>query len=173
MGVLSVAVWPVAAHAEDDFSVPSVYTDLVACRAMTDDAARLACFDAKTAALQSATDSSQIVIVDREEVREAERGLFGLRLPRIRLFGGGGDDDGEEEQHVDRIETTVTAASGGQRGRPWILRLGDGSLWTQIDSVVLPLAPRPGTAIVIHRAALGSYRAVIQGMRPLRVRRVE
>lgn len=164
----AVAVVPAAARAQDDEAPPTprVFEELVACRAIADDAARLACYDRQVAAVQTAEEARDIVVYEREDVREAQRGLFGLRLPRIRLFGG-------DDEQVNTIESTITAVAGGQNYRPWSFRLADGSLWLQIDSEQLSRDPRAGHAIVIERAALGSFRARIDGMRPIRVNRQE
>lgn len=164
---LALAAVPKAALAEEEAPPPpQIFNDLVACRAIADDGERLACYDAQVAALQTAQQDESILVVDREEVRQAERTLFGIRIPDIRLFGGG------EENGVDQIEATITAVGGGGR-RPWSFRLDDGSLWVQIDSEILSRDPRPGQPIVIRRAALGSFRAEINGMRPIRVSREE
>lgn len=156
-----------AAADEEEFSVPQVFTDLVACRDLTDDAQRLACYDLQVAAIQQAESDESIVVVDRAEVRAAERGLFGLRLPSIRLFGG------SDENRVDSIESTI-ASVGGNRARGWSFRLADGSLWVQTDLTdQLSRSPREGMTIAIRRAALGSFRAEIDGMRLIRVSRAE
>lgn len=166
---IAIAAASGGAQAQDDEvtpPAPQVFQALVACRAIADDAQRLACYDQQVAAVAAAEQSRDIVVYDRTDVREAQRGLFGLRLPRIRLFGS-------DDEQVDRIESTLTAVSGGQSSRPWVLRLADGSLWRQIDSEQLSRDPRAGHPIVIERAALGSFRAEIDGMRPIRVTRVE
>lgn len=159
---------PAAAQEEEEMAAPQVYTDVLACRTIADDTARLACYDRQVAALQAAEEEESIVVVDREEVRETERGLFGIRLPRLgRLFGGG------DENRVNEIESTITAVGGDPR-RGWRFRLEDGSLWIQIDmSDRLSRDPRVGHSIRIRRAALGSFRAEVDGMRLIRVRRVE
>lgn len=162
-GMLAAA--PAAALADDDEEppVPQIFTDLVACQSIADDAERLACYDGRVAALRTAQEDDSIMVVDREEVREAERGLFGLRLPR--LFGGG--------EQIDAIESTIASVAGGNRSRPWRFTLEDGSVWEQIDSEIMSRDPRAGHPIRIERAALGSFRAEINGMRKIRVARVQ
>lgn len=164
IGVFLLFAAPLPAVAQEDEAppVPQVYNDLVACQAIADDAERLACYDRSVGAMRAAQEDDSILVVDREEVREAERGLFGLRLPR--LFGGG--------EQVNEIESTITQVAGGGR-RPWSFRLADGSVWRQIDTEVLSRDPERGHTVQIRRAALGSFRAEIDGMRLIRVRRVE
>ena len=73
---------------------PELFEALVHCRSITDDAARLQCFDTAAANLQAATERRDVVVVDRAQVRESRRRLFGLALPRLPIFGGGDDEDG-------------------------------------------------------------------------------
>ncbi|MEP6339745.1 MAG: hypothetical protein ABJ070_07905, partial [Parasphingorhabdus sp.] len=84
---------------------PAIYTELVGCKTISDPTRRLACFDEKVAALESATESKQVVIADREQVKEARRGLFGLSLPRIKLFGG----DKDEGAEIKEIEVKIAS----------------------------------------------------------------
>lgn len=163
---LLAAAAPFAAHAQETPPpTPEVFRNLLGCRAITDDAQRLACFDQQSAAVATAEQSREIVVYERGDVEQAQRDLFGLQVPQIRLLG-------EEDEQLDRIETTITdVAGGGYAG--WRLRLADGSLWVQIDSSQLSRVPRPGHPIIIERAALGSFRAEINGMRLIRVRREE
>lgn len=160
-----MAAFPSAAMADEDEAppVPQIFSDLVACQSLTDDAERLACYDSRVGALRAAQEDESIMVVDREEVRDAERGLFGLRLPR--LFGGG--------EQIDAIESTIASVAGGNRSRPWRFTLEDGSVWEQTDSEIMSRDPRAGHPIRIERAALGSFRAEINGMRKIRVSRIQ
>ena len=162
-GLLVGTSVPALADDEENPPVPQIFNDLIACQGLTDDAERLACYDSRVGALRTAQEDDSILGVDREEVREAERGLFGLRLPR--LFGGG--------EQVDAIESTITSVAGGNRSRPWRFTLEDGSSWVQIDTERMSRDPRRGHPVRIERAALGSFRAEINGMRKIRVRRVQ
>jgi hypothetical protein len=49
--------------------------------------ARLQCFEEATASLEQATDSGEVVVVDRAQIRESRRRLFGISLPRCRCSG--------------------------------------------------------------------------------------
>ncbi len=142
---------------------PQSFEAVVRCRAITDSAARLACFDAAVAALQTAQERRDVVIVDRQQVREGRRRLFGLALPRIPIFGGGDDDDRDEDA-VRSLESTVSAVStsGGQ----YQVTLADGS------NNMLAVPPRAGHRIVINRGALGSYMMRVNNQPGVRVRRV-
>jgi len=148
---------------------PELFEALVRCRAVTDDAARLRCFDAAAAALDAAAARREVVVVDRAQVRESRRRLFGLALPRLPIFGGGDDGD-EDEDEVDHVEGVVASASQNGNGQ-WVVRLQDGATWVQTDNNALALRPRAGQPVVVNRGALGSYMMRVNRQPGIRVRR--
>jgi len=144
---------------------PDLLQRLVACRAETVDAARLACFDAAVAALDAAERSGEVTVVDREQVRAARRSLFGIEGGDLNIFRGrGGDEAGDST-----LETRLASAGQGRDG--WRFTLEDGSVWRQIDSERLGVTPRAGQPVTIRRGAIGSYLLSVNGARSLRVRR--
>jgi hypothetical protein len=147
---------------------PELFDALVRCRAVAEAAARLQCFDSAAAALEQAAERREVVVVDRAQVRESRRRLFGLALPRLPIFGDGDDDEQAEE--VNRVEGVVASASQDGNGR-WIVRLQDGALWVQTDNRPLALRPRPGQPVVIERGALGSFMMRVNGQPGVRARR--
>ena len=147
---------------------PAIYTDLVACKNIVSPEQRLACFDEKVAALETAAENNQVVIADREQVREARRGLFGLSLPRIKLFGGNSDEGGQ----IDQIESTIASARALRNGK-WLIKLEDGALWQQTDPPrSTARRPKKGDGITIKRGSLGSYLAKVNGRRGFKVKRI-
>lgn len=140
---------------------------VVACRDITDTAARLACFDQRVAALAEAKQRKDIVVMDREGVRAAKRGLFGFSLPRIKLFG---DGDGDADTDVKQIDSVVTTARAGAGGLTTIA-LRDGTMW-QTTEARMGFTPRSGDEITITAGTLGSYMAKIKGGRSSKVKRV-
>lgn len=147
---------------------PQAYKDLVACKAIADPAARLACFDAQVGKLEQATAAGEVVVTDRAAVRETRKGLFGFRLPSLGLFGGGEDDKDEIKEILGNVASARTFGYGA-----WRITLEDGSVWEQTDSERLVFDPRKGDKVKIYKAALGTYRMNIDGQRAIRVRRVE
>ena len=145
---------------------PEAFEALVRCRSVADATARLQCFDAAAANLQQAAERRDLVVVDRQQVRETRRRLFGLPLPRLGVFGGGD----EEENEVRSIESTVASARQAGYGR-WIVRLQDGSTWAQTDNETLAVDPRQGQTVKVERGALGSYRMRINNQPAIRVQR--
>jgi len=140
---------------------------VVDCRAITDDAKRLACFDTQVAALDAAEKSNQLVVVDREQVRAARRTLFGLPLPNLHIFGGNDDHDANA---VTQIEGKIASASAAADG--WRIKLDDGSVWEQTDGKPIFRSPRPGMAVVVQHGAMGAYFLSVAGAPGVKVRRV-
>ena len=146
---------------------PPAFEALVACRAIADDAARLACFDSAAAGLQEAADRRDLVVVDREQVRQTKRSLFGLDIPNLNPFSGERDDEDE----IESIESKVASAVRHGNGR-WTVSLEDGSSWLQTDDKLLALGPRKGQKIEVTKAAMGSYMMRVNGQPAVRVKRI-
>jgi hypothetical protein len=146
---------------------PRAIRSLLECRSIADAGVRLACFDREAAAFDVAVRERNVVVADREAVKEARRGLFGLTLPSISLFGR--DDD--ERVRVDAIEAKITETRKGP-DRNWRFVLEDGSRWAQTDARTFAREPRPGMAIAIRKAAAGSFFGNVDGQVAVRVRRV-
>lgn len=167
----SIAYSSPALAADKDKAVsapPAIYTDLVACKSIAEAEQRLACFDEKVAALETAQANNQVVIADREQVREARRGLFGLSLPRIKLFDG----DGDEGDQIDQIEGKIASARAS-RGGKWVIKLEDGAVWQQTDTPrSTSRKPKAGDSIAIKRGSLGSFVAKVNDGRAFKVKRI-
>ena len=146
---------------------PEAFEALVKCRAIAEDAARLRCFDQAAAALEQAAARRDLVIVDRAQVRQTKRTLFGLELPHLSIFGGNDDDKAEE---VSQIEGVVASATETGAGR-WSVTLEDGGTWVQVDDNVIAVPPKHGTKVLIKKAALGSYMMRVGNQPGVRVRR--
>ncbi len=143
---------------------PKIFTDVVQCRAITDAAERLACFDRSVDTLAAAQANKDLYIADKEAMREARKGLFGFNLPNLKIFS---DDDMQKD--VSSIESTITAAVLGQRG--YIFTLQDGARWMQTDGAYMD-KPKIGATIKIKRAAFGSYFGEINKGPGVRVERL-
>jgi len=144
---------------------PELLSRLIGCRAVADGAARLACYDSATQALDSAEREGQVVVVDRAQVTAARRQLFGFQLPTITLF-----EQGETVEPIDAIETTLTRAALVGEGR-WLFTLADGTVWRQIDSERVTFRNQAGEPVRVRRAAMGSYLLTAGRSRAVRVRR--
>ncbi|MEA3060699.1 MAG: hypothetical protein QOJ94_480 [Sphingomonadales bacterium] len=146
---------------------PEAFEALVRCRSVADEKQRLACYDGAAAALEQAADRHDLVVIDRKQVRETKRTLFGLELPRLSIFGGGNDDAADE---VKEVEGVVQSAFQDGNGR-WVVTLADGATWAQIDNQPIAVRPKAGQKVKIHRGAIGSYIMNINGQPGVKARR--
>ena len=168
LAALLVGVPAAAGLAQSDTAQqqrPELFEALLRCRAVVEADAKLQCFEAATASLEQAVERREVVVVDRAQVRESRRQLFGVALPRLPIFG-----DGEDEDEINSVEGVVESADQDRNGR-WIVRLEDGATWAQVDNNALALRPRPGQPVLINRAALGSYMMRVNRQPGIRVRR--
>ena len=167
-GLIGCVAQPVFAQADpaDAIDTPEVIDKLFECREIADPDARLACFDREVADVYEAQQSRELVIADREDVTEARRGLFGLKLPKIKLFGGG-----EEEEEVNQISAILTEARRLSNGR-FIFELEDGARWMQTEDSIGRKRFKAGDTIVIKKAAFGSFKARVNDKNAGRVKRL-
>ena len=135
------------------------------CRALKDDAARLACYDAAVAAMGAAESKGDLLTLDQEQRRTVRRQAFGLTFPSFALF-----DKGERPEEADRLTAKIAGLSRMPRGE-WVIRLDDGAVWRQIDDEELHREPKVGSTVVIRRASLGSFMMNIDGQPSIRVHR--
>jgi hypothetical protein len=147
-------------------SRPPVFEELVNCRTVVDPTARLACYDAKVAAIDEAEKKDELVLADKNAMKEARKGLFGFSIPKLKIFGNDGKED-EKFELVAKIDSAYQASYG-----KWTIVLDDGARWVQIDTQVLRKNPVRGMEIKIRAASMGSYFANIDGARAIRMRRV-
>ena len=136
------------------------------CRAITDPGERLACYDREVGAVLDATDEGTLQVVDKGDVEETKRSLFGFSLPKIKLFGG---DDGEE---MTELETTITGAR--REGREsWVFTTAEGSVWRIAETKMGWRPPKEGQTVVFKKASLGSYFIRVNGQIGVKGKRIE
>lgn len=129
---------------------PATVQQLLDCRKLGDSAQRLACFDRQAAAIGQAIATRELVVIDKARATQAKRSLFGFSVPNFGgLFGSGSDD-------IKQIESTV-AGIGNNADGGWVLKLADGSTWSQVDDALLGLPPRKGEKVVVKRGLMGSF----------------
>jgi len=144
---------------------PAQLQALIACRAISDAAARLSCFDRQVAAIDDAEARSDLVIVDRQQIRSTRRSLFGLTLPRIALLESGGQDTLPQE-----VEGKIRSVSGTPDGK-WVFQLED-AVWRTTEVNAFQADPKAGEDVKIRRGPLGSYKLSVEGRSALRAVRV-
>ena len=165
---LAMAIPPCATARENTQPVPpKEYTELITCRTISDRDARLACFDRSVENLNTATQTKDIVITDREAVATARRGLFGFAASAGKLLGINSSD----EEEIKQVDSTITRVGRGQSG--WRIALEDGSLWEQNDTRDFVLSPKVGNSVKITRGALGAFFVSVQNQRAIKMRRTQ
>jgi hypothetical protein len=143
---------------------PQLFDDVVACKLIENPEQRLACYDEKVTALDAAQKNDEIILTDKAAVKEAQRGLFGFELPKLKIFGNGGDD-------VQEIEAVVKSVTANRAGIITIV-LEDGARWQQVDTKILNREPRAGSKARIRVASMGSYLVNFDGGPAIRMKRV-
>lgn len=166
LGAAIITASPAAAQQKDNNAADGV----AACRSIADSAERLACFDKAAAELVAARERKDLVVLDRSDVRKTRRSLFGFPLPRIKLFGDGDSQEAEKEE-IREIDGKVVSVAQVAPDR-WSVTLDDNTRWVTAESS-RGFPPRAGESVNIERAALGSYIALFDKRRPMRVRRTE
>lgn len=170
--LLAIAAIGAASATAQEAASANPVDAVVACRAIADPTARLACFDRAAAALVIAREKKDVVVLDRTEVQKTRRSLFGFSLPRIRLFGGGDDDDGRNNpEDIKEISGKVAGVSQVAADR-WTVILDDETRWVTTESA-RGFPPRSGETVVIRRGPLGSYDASFAKRRSIKVRRTQ
>lgn len=165
LGTLAVSTALIAKDDKNpDLARPKIFEDMVACKSIDNAELRLACYDEKVAALDEAQKKEEIILTDKAAVKEAQRGLFGFEIPKLKIFGGGNDD-------VEEIEAVVKSVSSNRAGMVTIV-LEDGARWQQVDSKILNREPRAGSKARIRVASMGSYLVNFDNGPAIRMKRV-
>ena len=164
-----MAVWLMIGIALTAADVPAtnpLIAALARCLTIGAAAERLACTDVAAARLVAAERERTLVIVTRDEVRKTKRSLFGLAVDENDVFAG----REAPADRIERLDTTIAAAvpTGMER---WSLVLAEGGRWRTTEPWDYA-NPKPGMAVVIRKAAMGSYMLSAKGQRPVRVARV-
>lgn len=139
------------------------------CRAESDPTARVACYDSAVDALTAARAKKDIVVLDKEDVRQTRRGLFGFALPRLPFFAGKEDDP--DAEIPKELKSTVKSARAIGYGK-WRIELEDGALWETTEARTGFKDPKPGAAITIERGLMNGYFITVGDGRRVAAKRV-
>lgn len=146
---------------------PAVIAALKACRAITTDAERLACYDKAAQSVTKAQETGEVIIIDKQTARAARRQAFGLELPTLSIL-----DKGADKAETEKLQSMVKSARVDAEQR-LVVTLEDGAVWRQIDDTMLGKPPKAGDTIEVRKAAMGSYMMKIGSQPAIRVRRME
>jgi hypothetical protein len=144
---------------------PAAIQALGACRAMTDNAQRLACYDRAAGALLQSVAAKETVVLDKQAVTKTKRSLFGFSLPRLPFFGDGKDEKEEFTQIDEPIKTIRSIGYGRFR-----FTLDEGATWETTEGI--NALPKPGEKVLIKKGLMGSYFIKFEGNRSVKGMRV-
>lgn len=126
---------------------------IAACRQIADPTERLACFDKASGELVAAADKGEVSVVDRSELRQARRSLFGFNMPKLPFFSG----DKSADDVADKLVSKVTYVKDLGHNR-YAVRLADGNaVWETLEAYGAFHMPKVGDSVEINRGPLGSY----------------
>jgi hypothetical protein len=165
--IVATIVTPAQAAPPPPAPPPQAVQATIDCRKLTDDSARLACYDKAVDALGQALSQGQVVAVDHAQVQAVRRQAFGFTLPSLSFL-----DRGARPEEINEVTLTIESASQGGDGK-WIIVLEGGQVWRQIDTGEFSHDPKPGAKATIKKAMLGSYMMTIGGHAAVRVHRDE
>lgn len=152
------------AHAQSEKQSENKLQALRDCRAIEQPEERLACFDAAVSSIIARQDSGELQVVDKEDIAETRRGLFGFSLPKIGIFGAGDD-------RVDTILHSRITGLRRIRSDHWEIEISEGSVW-QATNTPRRFKPEVNDEIELEKAALGSYWLRVNGALGVKARRI-
>lgn len=130
---------------------PAAIQALGACRALTDNAQRLACYDREAGALLQSVEKKETVVLDKQAVTKTRRSLFGFSLPKLPFFGGDDKDQKDEFTQIDEPIKTIRSIGFGK----FRFTLDDGATWETTEGI--NAFPKPGQKVLIKKGLMGSY----------------
>ncbi len=166
----SLAALPAIAQAA---STKAIYD----CAAISDDTARLACYDNAVGNLKSAEEAGEITTVSRSDVEKVQRESFGFSIPSLPKLAlpklGAGKDRVDDNGRLTSVNFTVANV----RRDPYkklVITLENGQIWRQTDSNTVTFSKRRGVKeATIKRAAMGSFKIKLDGGPAFRAKRVK
>lgn len=139
---------------------------LKSCQQIADDAARLACFDTAVGSMVAATETGDVQVIDREDMRQTRRSLFGFALPDLGIFGG----DDEEQNELFTTTLTSVRYTGRNSAR---VTTAEGAVWEMNNIPSTRRRFEVGDEVRFKEASLGFYFLRIDGQTGVKGRRVQ
>lgn len=144
---------------------PQIFKRLLDCREIADTAVRLACYDEQVKAIAVASENDEVLVLDRDGIRNTRRSLFGFSFPKLPFL-----ESNDSKAEVSSFDDEITAVRSISYGL-WQVTLKEGSVWQTIQPMSFG-EPSKGLTIHISKAALGSYKASISKWPAVKIKRV-
>lgn len=138
------------------------------CQLLTDDIARLDCFDSAVNAIVVANDAGEVKVIDREDVRQTRRSLFGFALPKINLFGS--EDEDQDSDELFRTTITNVRYTSSSQAR---FTTAEGAVWEMRNIPRRLRTIEPGQEVEFKPATFGYFFVRIGGQMGVKGRRVQ
>ncbi len=172
--VALTAFWGSAAHAAkpanmDPVGRAAVIQAVSDCRKITEDAARLACYDKAAGALDQAETQGQVVVIDREQAKAVRRQAFGFSMPSLSIFSRGTT---KTDEGVDHLTLDIESAHRTSDGR-WVFVAANGAVWRQTEDAEIFNDPHKGSVLLVKSGLLGGFFCKIDGQPQVRCERVK
>lgn len=159
------AAAPIQASAKERSAEhPEVFQALLNCRAISESAQRLACYDAAAGKLGEADTHGEIVVIDRAQATAAHREAFGLHVPSLSFV-----TRALKAEDVNRVDGVVDSFRADLNGR-WTFVLQDGAVWRQISGDLYH-PPKHGSKVQIRHGSLDSFLMNVDGQPSIKVHR--
>ena len=174
-----VVVFAVPLMAWPAFGQGAPLDKVYACAGITDNAARLVCFDEAVSSLKQVEAAGGVAIVNRAEIERAEKEAFGLRNPSLssvaqsaRASSSPVTATAQNTVAVDKVTLPVKSVKKGLDGR-YRFTMQNGQVWRQTDEIRLPAIGRGPWQAEIRKAAIGTFLLKLDNRTAVRVKRVE
>ena len=151
-------------------TAPDFLAKLKECQAITDDDARLACFDGSVTAMIAANEAGEVQIVDQEDVRKTRRQLFGLSVPEIEILKGKDNEENKEAREL--LETTITSVRY-LSSRKIRFTTEEGAVWEIIRAPSRLRTVESGDTVIFKKASLGTFFIRIDGQLGVKGKRIQ
>lgn len=179
MRVRGISIAVIALGAPPAFAQEAPLDNVYACAAKTDNAERLACYDAAVAGLKQAQTSGGVAVVARSQIEAAEKEAFGFSQPSLSELARSankmpapGAAAAPPPQELDRVTLTVKALERRPDGT-YRFTMENGQVWEQIDGNELGKTLRAPVTAEIKKGAIGSYMLKVGDRASVRVRRIK
>ena len=139
---------------------------LKVCQLEADNDKRLACFDTAVGNIVAANEAGDVRIVDREEIKENRRSLFGFNIPNKGLLAA-------PKEEVDTSLRTTVKSVRYITSRKVRFRTEEGAVWEIGNAPARMRRIEAGDPVEFKKAALGSYFVKVRGQRGVKGKRVE
>jgi hypothetical protein len=184
---IGIAACAAAAPALAASPIEKAIDAAMACRAMTDNAQRLACFDAAMGGIETAKAEETTRVAEKKAAKEKKKkDDFGLRGNDVIVmadteenFGGEAVPEiraAQEEKRLKAITANATTIKVNSLKQA-TLTLDNGQVWKQLESDTESLPQRAdgkSYPVTIKRATMGNYMLTIEELhRTIRVTRVK